>query len=96
MKKILTGSMIAVMVIFLSVGFALAGHGQGGNGTGAGDGTGPVHDIYSGDEFTYEGDVSGMVPGQGWVIDIGEVDVTLYGIGPIRYWESLGVDRPAV
>ncbi|MDZ7700111.1 MAG: hypothetical protein U5R49_25350 [Deltaproteobacteria bacterium] len=96
MKKILTSSMIAVMVVFLSVGFALAGYGQGGNGTGAGDGTGPVHDIYSGVPFTYTGDVSGMVPGQGWVIDIGEEDVTIFGIGPIRYWESLEVDRPAV
>lgn len=96
MKKILTGSMIAVMVVFLSVGFALAGNGQGGNGTGTGDGIGPVHDIYSGEPFTYTGDVYGMVPGQGWVIDTGDEDVTIFGIGPIRYWESLGVDRPAV
>jgi len=96
MKKMMTGSTVALMVIFLSVGFALAGNGQGGYGGGAGNGTGPIHDIYSGEPFSYTGDVSGMVPGQGLVIDIGAEDVTIYGIGPIRYWDSLGVTRPAV
>ncbi|MCF8119399.1 MAG: hypothetical protein K9L83_04245 [Deltaproteobacteria bacterium] len=96
MKKVLTGSIIAVMVVFLSAGAALAGYGQGGNKRGAGDGTGPVHDIYSGTPFTYEGDVIEMVPGQGLLIATESGNVTVYGIGPFRYWDSVGVDRPAV
>lgn len=97
MKKVLTGSMITVMVVFLSAGVALAGYGQGGGGRGAGDGTGPIHYIYDGRPFTYTGGVVELVPGQGLLIATeSEGNVTVYGIGPIRYWESVGVTRPAV
>jgi len=30
------------------------------------------------------------------LLDIGEENITIYGIGPMRYWASLNVGRPAV
>ena len=98
MKKILTGTMAALLVLFVGMGIGFAGNGKGaGNAKGAGDGTGPIHDILSGTAFTYTGTVVGIVPGQGMVVDVGtDENVTLYGIGPIWYWESQGVDRPSV
>ena len=95
MKKVLTGSVIALMVLFLSMGLGLAGQGQG-SGQGAGDGTGPIHDILSGTPFVYEGAVVSLASGQGLVLDIGETNVTVYGMGSARYWESVGVDHPGV
>ncbi len=95
MKKVLASSVMVLMVFFLSAGFGLAGNGQGSGtgGSGTGGGTGPIHDILSGDSFTYEGSVVSMALGGGIVIETAdEEEVTIYGIGPDRYWESLGVD----
>ncbi len=99
MKKVLRSSMITLLVLFLSAGLCLAGNGNGqgqGGGQGAGDGSGPIHDIYAGDAFTVTGDVATIVTGQGFELDTGDEIITIYGLGPIRYWESAGVDRPAV
>jgi len=96
MKKALTGSVIVLMVFFLSAGLGLAGNGKGG-GNGAGNGTGPIHDILGGTPFMYTGDVVSLVFGQGLLLALSDgTNVTVYGIGPVRYWESVGVDRPAV
>ena len=92
----MTSSIVVLMAVLLSVGFALAGNGQGGNGGGAGNGTGPIHDIFSGASFTYAGEVIEIVPGQGILLATEDGNVTIYGIGPVRYWESVGIDRPAV
>ena len=95
MKKILTGTMAALLVLFVGMGLGFAGNGNGaGNAKGAGDGTGPIHDILSGTPFTYTGTVVGIVPGQGMEVALESENVTLYGIGPIWYWEALEVDRP--
>jgi len=98
MKKVLTSSVVVLMVIFLSAGFGLAGNGQGGGngGGGNGGGTGPIHDILLGIPFTYTGDVVSIVLGGGILIGTTGGNVTIYGIGPVRYWDSLGVDRPVV
>lgn len=96
MRKLMTGSIVVFMAVFLTMGFALAGNGQGGNGGGAGNGTGPIHDIYSGAPFTYVGEVIEMVAGQGILLATADGNVTIYGMGPVRYWDSLGVDHPAV
>lgn len=112
MKKILKSSVVIVMVLFLSAGFACAGNGNGAgsgalNGTGSGacngaengvsNGTGPIHDILSGEPFDITGDVvSCLVGGQGLLIATETENVTVYGIGPFWYWDSAGVDRPVV
>ena len=95
MKKGLAGSLIVLMVLFLSVGLGLAGKGRGA-GHGIGDGLGPIHDIFAGTPFTYTGSVVSLVPGQGLVLAVENENVTIYGIGPVRYWNSLDVARPAV
>ncbi len=89
MKKILTGTMAALLVLFVGMGLSFAG-----NGKGPGNGTGPIHDILSGTPFTYTGTVMGIVPGQGMEVALESENVTLYGIGPIWYWEAQEVDRP--
>lgn len=95
MKKIMTGTMTALLVLFVGMGLGFAGNGKGvGNGKGAGDGTGPIHDILSGTPFTYTGTVVGIVLGQGMEVALESENVTLYGIGPIWYWDTLEVDRP--
>jgi hypothetical protein len=64
------------------------------NGRGVGDGTGPtlLHTVVS--TFTYDGEItSAGIKGDG--IEISTVDgmVTIYGLGPSRYWESLGLNK---
>ena len=56
MKKSLAGSVIVLLVFFLSLGLGFAGNGKGG-GNGPGNGTGPIHDILDGTPFTYKGEV---------------------------------------
>lgn len=63
-------------------------------GKGASDGSGPLllHTIVS--TFTYDGEItSAGVSGDG--IEIATVDglVTVYGLGPSYYWESLGLNK---
>ncbi len=95
MKKALAVSVIGLLAIFLSLGTGLAGNGKGGNGggSGAGDGTGPIHDIYTGDSFTYEGVVIECA-GDGLVIATADGNMDIHGIGPVRYWDALSVIRP--
>ena len=94
MKKSLAGSVIVLLVFFLSLGLGFAGNGKGG-GNGPGDGTGPIHDIFAGTPFTYDGEVI-ECQGDGMVIATATENVTVYGIGPVRYWDDLGVIRPTV
>ena len=97
MKATLKTTAMALVAMLMFVGPAGAGFGNGGsNGMGAGDGTGPVHDIYAGIPFEYGGDVTSMVPGQGLVLSTADGDVAIYGIGPYRYWDGLGVEHPVV
>ena len=95
MKKALTGSVIVLLVLFLSVGLGMAGNGKG-SGQGPGDGTGPIHDIFDGELFGYTGEVVTVVAGGGLELSTTGGNVTIYGIGPVRYWDSLGVDHPCV
>ena len=91
MRKKFVGAVVVLMVVFLSAGLDLAG-----NGKGPGNGTGPIHDILSGTPFEYTGDVVSLVPGAGMLIATDQGNVTIYGIGPVRYWEREEVERPAV
>jgi len=59
-------------------------------GYGSGDGGGPFHNVLEGTPFTYAGIVSSMgIPGNGLVLSTAEYgEVTIYGIGPIWFWEN--------
>ena len=70
---------------------------QAGFGMGPGNGTGPVMNIYDGTPVTISGIVTNLgTRGQGMSIDTGTEVVTIYGIGPVRYWEKLNVARPQI
>ncbi|MDL1963633.1 MAG: hypothetical protein LWW98_04700 [Deltaproteobacteria bacterium] len=96
-KTLIMSSAVILMVISLTVGLSFAGN-ERGNGTGICNNIGdPVCDICAGDTFKYTGAVVSMVRGQGIVIATEDEDnITIYGIGPIRYWVSQGVERPVI
>jgi len=74
----------------------------GGSGLGSGSGACIASDLLTAESVTYTGVVSEVCNyGQGIEIDTndGENDImlTIYGIGPVRYWEEeLGEARPDV
>ncbi len=68
-----------------------------GFGMGPGNGTGPVMNIYDGTPVTVSGIVTSLgTQGQGMSIDTGTEVVTIYGIGPMRYWAMLDIARPQI
>jgi len=90
MKKALVLMVVLLLAVLTSGAAAFAGVG---NGSGplctAGD---PVE--FTGTVVDYLGDGGGIV----LLTDIEGVptEIVLHGIGPARYWDDLGVDRPAV
>jgi hypothetical protein len=69
----------------------------GGNGNGDHNGNGPIHNILDGTPFTFSGTVINCgVSGSGLVVATSEGELTVIGLGPIHYWDSLGVPRPVV
>jgi hypothetical protein len=95
-KKALISSAVILVVMSLTFGLSFAGNGHG-NGTGICDQTGtPVCDICEGTRFDYTGNVVSIVRGGGLLLATDEDNIIIYGIGPVRYWESQGVERPAV
>lgn len=98
MKRVLTGGILAALVLFLSAGWGLAGNGKGGGGQGGGGyGTG-ISIVCSGTPVNIEGTVSIVAyGGSGMVVNQSDgTEVIVYGIGPYRYWESLGIEPPDV
>lgn len=91
MKKIFFIIICVMMVLMMTTGLSLARKGEG-----PGKAAGAVYDIFSGEKFTFTGVVTGMIPGHGIEIDTGKEVVTVYGIGPKRYWNELEVERPEV
>ncbi len=74
-------------------------NGKGGQGNGTCPQTGNAgiaQAILDGTPFVFEGTVVSIGSGTGMVIATAEDNATVYGIGPVRYWDSLDVDRPAV
>ncbi len=88
-----TVSALILMILLVGVpAISMAGHGNG-----PGDGTGPIVSIYDGTPVTISGVVTAIgTQGQGMSIDTGTEVVTVYGIGPVRYWDAAGVARPQV
>jgi len=94
MKRTMFIATLIAMLLALGSGWSLAGYGQG-----AGDGTGPIHDVCQGTPFTYTGTVvtsATQASGDGLVISTSTGNVTIYGLGPMRYWEENNIDRPEV
>jgi len=97
MKRLLTGGILGVLVLFLSAGWGLAGNGKGGGQGGTGYGTG-VSIVCSGTLVEVAGVVSDIsYAGSGMEVTKNDGSVVMvYGIGPYRYWDLLEIDRPVV
>ncbi|OCC15663.1 hypothetical protein DBT_1014 [Dissulfuribacter thermophilus] len=87
--KKLASTALLMCALMGTPGISIAGHGLG-----PGNGTGPVVSIYDGSPITVSGVVTNVgTMGQGLSIDTGSGIITVYGIGPIRYWNSIGITR---
>ncbi|VBB42949.1 conserved exported hypothetical protein [uncultured Desulfatiglans sp.] len=97
MKKFLTGSVAALVVLLMSVGASIAANGSDKGSQGVCDGTG-ISIVCSGTPVEFTGVVSDInYAGSGLEVTIDESTVvTVYGIGPYHYWALMGVDRPEI
>lgn len=81
MKKYLVAGIVALALSLTGFGTALAGEGPGGGKLKT--------------PFIYTGDVESLGGGgAGLVLLVDGEEVTIYGLGPTSYWESLGVSKP--
>ncbi len=91
-RKILATGMTLVIFVLLATGAAWAGLGMG-----AGGGAGPANDIFAGIPVDISGTVVTIgISGHPYQIDTGTEVVSVYGFGPLKFWNSLGVASPAV
>ena len=59
--------------------------------------TGPVTDIFAGEPVSVAGTVSEMLYyGGGIMVNTGEEEIAVYGVGPLWHWNELGLERPLV
>ncbi len=83
---------ITAILFLVTASSAFAGRGMG-----VMDGTGPVMNITDGVPVSISGMVTAIgTPGAGMTVDTGDELVTIFGIGPVRFWDEQGVERPAV
>lgn len=98
MKKHLI--MILPVLFILTLGQSALGFGPGagtcpGNGTGQLTAAGLPQNICNGTPETLAGEViGGWVPGAGLTIQTDAGPQTIFGLGPIWYWNSANFDRP--
>ena len=52
--------------------------------------------ICSGTPVTITGQIVGVYPGRGYIIDTGQENVLVCGMGPIWYWKRMGVPKPRI
>lgn len=87
MKKAIYTAVVLAIAVFIGSGAAHAANLSN---------AAICQEILTGIPFVYEGTVVSMGSGQGIEIATETGNVIVYGIGPVRYWESLGMDRLAV
>lgn len=84
----MTITLITLVIIMVTTGTVWAGRGMG---------TGSVTNIFDGLAVEITGTVAAVgMFGQGYQVDTGTEVVTVYGLGPVRFWNSFGLDRPTV
>jgi len=96
MKKVLKASVAPVMALLMGASMGLAGNVSNGGGKGTCISS-ETSMVCSGTPVEFTGIVSDVnYAGSGMEVATDEGAVMVYGIGPYHYWESLGIDRPAV
>jgi len=91
-----TKSMVTItltaLILFLAAPATFACNGQG-----PGDGSGPVCNIMDGTPVEVSGVVKSIgTAGIGIGIDTGSEIVTVFGMGPIAFWNVTGIARPEI
>ena len=91
---------MALVLGLAASGMSFEGNGsnmpKGINDSGAGDGTGPIHDILGGSRSPFWGRFMRSAPTARGFKSIkvktmpGNIIITVYGIGPLFYWDSMG------
>jgi hypothetical protein len=88
---------IGISALLFAILIAAATSVPGWTARGPGDGTCSALDIFDGVPVTIAGTVASIkYSGQGMEIDTGTEIVTVYGIGPISFWDDMGIARPEV
>ncbi len=83
---------VTAILFLITAPAAFAGHGMG-----AMDGSGPIMNITDGTPVTIDGMVTAIgTAGAGMTIDTGDELITVYGIGPVMFWNAAGIARPTV
>ncbi len=98
MKNIKSKIIVTVIALslFVMVPATFAGNGRG-QGQGAGDGSGPIHSILDGVPVVVDGTVVALgTKGNGIEIDDGIDIVTVYGLGPVAFWDAAGMVKPEI
>lgn len=94
MKKAITLVITALTALSL---FVMAPVAFAGNGNGVGNGTGPVCSLFEGVPVEISGIVASIgTSGSGIGIDNGVETVTVYGLGPVFFWDAAGIARPEI
>ncbi|MDA3897428.1 MAG: hypothetical protein PF482_14935 [Desulfobacteraceae bacterium] len=82
--------------LFIMAPAVFAGNGKG-MGNGAGDGSGPVNSILEGVAVEVSGTVASFgTKGAGIGIDNGVEVITVYGMGPLAFWDAAGIAKPEI
>jgi hypothetical protein len=90
-KSMVTVTLTA-LILFLAAPATFAGNSQG-----SGDGSDPVSNIMDGTPVEVSGVVESIgTTGMGIGIDTGSEIVTVFGIGPIAFWNVTGIARPEI
>ncbi len=91
-RKTLATGMTLVIFVLLMTGSVWAGRGLG-----SGGGAGPANVIFNGVPTEFSGTVMTVGTfGQPYQIDTGTEIINVYGFGPVKFWNSLGVASPMV
>ncbi|MBC2714374.1 MAG: hypothetical protein HF978_03610 [Desulfobacteraceae bacterium] len=82
--------------LFIMTPAVFAGNSKG-HSQGPGDGTGPVHSIIDGVPVEITGIVTSIgTRGNGISVDTGVEIVTVYGLGPLFFWDAAGIAKPEI
>ncbi len=89
-------AIFTALSLFIMAPSVFAGNGKG-LGIGAGDGSGPVNSILEGVAVEVSGTVASFgTQGTGIGIDTGAEIVTVYGMGPLAFWDAAGIAKPEI
>lgn len=95
MKKTMHVIVPAICFVFVFGSSVMAGWGNSDRPGKGGERAGGCSLVAGSTPEAISGTVAGQPAGDGLKVDDGNGITTLYGLGPVWFWSSIGVDRPA-